>query len=378
MSDNKPKNKEKRNKAIKKIIDITLALVVAGTAIYGISVIKNDFSDINRKTESSEASIISSNAKTPEGSNVIYVTEMADNDKIYDGALIVVNSDTEYKGKESTLVSMYDILQSDGTDSYLVMSSDVTLKVDAAKALNDMLKDFAKETGKKDIIVDGGYRSKEYQQELYDAAEDKSLAAKPGFSDYHTGSSVDFSISDGDDAVKDFTGEGDYSWFEENCYKYGYVVRFPEGKKEQTGYDYRPWHFRYVGKAHAYYMQKNNLCLEEYVEKLKSYDYTQNHLMFTDDNGKEYEAYYYPMDTTASTTILAVPDTDYQISGNNKDGFIIIFQKNSGEDASEAASDTTEASKDNKEAETKAEKASESSSKDSDESEEGNVKNPER
>lgn len=65
----------------------------------------------------------------------------------------------------------------------------------------------------------------------------------------------------------DFDGTGDYKWFAENGYKYGYVVRFPEDKTQQTGLDYRPWHFRYVGIPHAYYMTQNNLCLEEYVER---------------------------------------------------------------------------------------------------------------
>ncbi len=334
MSDNKPKNK---SKVIKKIIDITLALALIGGTIYGINVIKDDFSDINRKQSDKNNSInVTEAVEIPEGGTVIYVTEMADNDDIYNGPLIVVNGDIEYNGNAGNLVSMYDIRTTDGTEDYLVMSSDVSLKIDAAKALNEMVKAFAAETGNKDIIVDGGYRSVEYQQELYDAAEDKSSAAEPGFSDYHTGYSIDLSIDAGDGAIEDFTGEGDYSWFEKNCYKYGYVLRFPDGKQGSTGYEYRPWHFRYVGKAHAYYMTKNNLSLEEYVAKLKSYEYTKTHLTFTDDNGKEFEAYYYPKDATASSTILAVPSTEYQVSGNNTDGFIIIFQTNAGEVTSEA------------------------------------------
>jgi len=329
MGDANKQKKEKRNNVIKKIIDISLALAIAGAAIYGVRAVVNDFSDIDRTPQNnSQSASTSTDNSSPNPNAVIYVTEMKDNDEIHSGSLILVNNKTKYTGNEKTLISMYDVKESDGTEDYLVMNTDVKLRVDAATELNKMIKDFAKETGKKDIIVDGGYRSVEYQQELYDAAEDKSTAAEPGTSDYHTGYSIDLGISAEDGSMTDFTAEGDYGWFEKNCYKYGFVIRFPEGKKDITGYDYRPWHFRYVGHSHAYYMQKNNLCLEEYLEKLKTFEYTQTHLVFNDDNGNEYETYYYPIDQTGSTTILAVPSANYEISGNNSDGFIISYQTN--------------------------------------------------
>ncbi len=363
MGDNKTiKNKEAKSKVIRRIIDITLAAALVVAVVYTIKAVTNDFSDINRIKEESESTISTSQAELPSNDGaMIYVTDMADNSEIHSGSLIVVNSELEYKGKEGTLVSMYDLLQDDGTTVYTVMSSDVRLKIDAATALNKMVKAFASETGKNDIIVDGGYRSVEYQQELYDAAEDKSTAAKPGFSDYHTGYSIDFMIDNSDGG--DFTGEGDYGWFEKNCYKYGYILRFPDGKKDFTGYDYRPWHFRYVGKAPAYYMNKNNLCLEEYVEKLKNYEYTKTHLTFTDDNGNEYETYYYPMDKSVSTTVLAIPNTEYQMSGNNTDGFIVTFMSKSAEEKTTDNTKTTENTDITQDTNTTSSKSDESSKK---------------
>ncbi len=328
MGNNKSKKKETRNRAVKKIIDISLALIIAGGAFYAIRTVTSDFSDINRISEKDDNAVVTSETEKPDENAIIYVTEVMDNETMNSGSLTVVNGQTEYKGKGDNLVSVYDVLQADGTDSYMVMDADVKLKRDAATALNDMVKAFAAETGKKDIIVDGGYRSVEYQQELYDAADDKSSAAKPGFSDYHTGYSIDLGISSEDGTMEDFTGSGDYIWFKENCSKYGFVIRFPEGKKDLTGYDYRPWHFRYVGVPHAYYMQTNNLCLEEYVEKLKNFEYTQTHLVFKGDDGNDYEVYYYPLDVSGSQTIVAVPNSEYKISGNNKDGFIISFKMN--------------------------------------------------
>ena len=143
----------------------------------------------------------------------------------------------------------------------------------------------------------------------------------------------------------DFDGTGDYKWFAENGYKYGYVVRFPEDKTQQTGLDYRPWHFRYVGIPHAYYMTQNNLCLEEYVEKLKTYNYNDSHLELENFDGKKYEVYYYPKDTNGSAdpevteldfTMLAVPsEKEYTITGNNTDGFIVTTLIDNSESVSE-------------------------------------------
>lgn len=327
MGDTKTKE-EKKNYIVRRLIDLALAIILVIGVIIGIKAMTNDVSEIKKNSEGNE-DIASSSPEKPLSNSDIYVTEMKDNDNVNLGTLIVVNNSVEYKGNEDDLISMYDVKESDGTESYDVMNADVKLRKDAASALNDMIKAFASETNHEDLVVDGGYRSVSLQQELYDAAEDKSAAAKPGFSDYHTGYSIDLGISADDGTVSDFDGKGDYSWFESNCYRYGYILRYPEGKKEYTGFDYRPWHFRYVGKAHAYYINKNNLCLEEYLETIKQHEYTQTHLTFSDDNGNDYEAYYYPVDTSGSFTMIAVPsEFQWDISGNNTDGFVVCFNKN--------------------------------------------------
>ena len=58
-------------------------------------------------------------------------------------------------------------------------------------------------------------------------------------------------------------------WLEENCYKYGFIIRFPKDKEKITGYSYGPWHIRYVGKDLAKIIHDNNLTLEEYFESDK-------------------------------------------------------------------------------------------------------------
>ena len=56
-------------------------------------------------------------------------------------------------------------------------------------------------------------------------------------------------------------------WMVANCWYYGFILRYPEGKEDITGIDYEPWHYRYVGKEAAQEIQSENVCLEEYLEK---------------------------------------------------------------------------------------------------------------
>ena len=63
-----------------------------------------------------------------------------------------------------------------------------------------------------------------------------------------------------------FEGTKEAIWIADNCYKYGFIVRYPKGKENYTGYDYEPWHLRYVGNI-ASSIYNNNLTLEEYKDK---------------------------------------------------------------------------------------------------------------
>ena len=59
------------------------------------------------------------------------------------------------------------------------------------------------------------------------------------------------------------TKEG--KWLAENCWKYGFIIRYPEDKEDVTGYKYEPWHIRYLGKETAKKVYESGLCLEEYL-----------------------------------------------------------------------------------------------------------------
>lgn len=117
------------------------------------------------------------------------------------------------------------------------------------------------------LEIISGFRSYETQKGLYNRyvsiygqAEADTFSAQPGKSEHQTG--LAFDLGWVDDAYAD-TAEG--KWLAENCYKYGFIIRYPKGKESITGYKYEPWHVRYLGNPLATDVYNSGLCLEEYL-----------------------------------------------------------------------------------------------------------------
>lgn len=116
------------------------------------------------------------------------------------------------------------------------------------------------------LWVCSGYRSYYDQKYLYDmycnrdgkAAADK-YSARPGYSDHQTGMAIDVN-----NASDSFDGTREAKWLANNCAKYGFIIRYPKGKEAYTGYQYEPWHIRYVGTPLAQNITNSGLSLEEY------------------------------------------------------------------------------------------------------------------
>ena len=111
-----------------------------------------------------------------------------------------------------------------------------------------------------------GFRSYEEQDTLYHnyvnrdgKAEADTYSARPGHSEHQTGLAMDLNC-----AGKAFHDTPEAKWLAENCWKYGFIIRFPKGKEDKTGYMYESWHIRYVGKDWAKKIYDSGLCLEEY------------------------------------------------------------------------------------------------------------------
>lgn len=121
------------------------------------------------------------------------------------------------------------------------------------------------------IIVDSGYRSYEYQEQVLKSLIEKKgeeayrLVALPGSSEHQTGLAMDIAyMKNGiySDDVKD--SDKEVEWMKKNSYKYGFILRYPKGKEEITGYDYEPWHYRFVGINLAKILYDQNITMEEY------------------------------------------------------------------------------------------------------------------
>ena len=118
------------------------------------------------------------------------------------------------------------------------------------------------------IYIASGYRSYNYQVNVYNryvASDGKAAAdtysSRPGYSEHQTG--LCFDLNSIEDSFQ-YTNEG--KWVNDNCYKYGFCIRFPKGKDKFTGYKYESWHLRYVGVDLATKLYNNGdwLSLEEY------------------------------------------------------------------------------------------------------------------
>ena len=89
---------------------------------------------------------------------------------------------------------------------------------------------------------------------------------EPGFSEHQLGLAVDIAEQGSELAVEQQEDTATIRWLRENSWRYGFVLRFPADKTEITGMDYRPWHYRYVGRDAAAQIHELNLSLEEYIE----------------------------------------------------------------------------------------------------------------
>lgn len=113
------------------------------------------------------------------------------------------------------------------------------------------------------------YRSYDYQKGLYDNYLKKddidtvdTYSARPGFSEHQTGLVVDVDNFETD--FNNFEKTKEFTWMQDNSYKYGFILRYPKGKEEITGYEYESWHYRYVGVEIATFIKNNDITFDEY------------------------------------------------------------------------------------------------------------------
>ena len=135
------------------------------------------------------------------------------------------------------------------------------------------LQQYLKDNFDLQLLPTTAYRGEIFQKTLYDnyvknygKESADTFSARPGYSEHQTGLAIDVGfIKDGlHDPyfnVDDYNME--FKWLRENSYKYGFILRYPLGKENITGYKYEPCLYRYIGNL-ANYLYKNNKTLEEF------------------------------------------------------------------------------------------------------------------
>ena len=263
-------------------------------------------------------------------------------DDVHRGNLILVNSDHEYVFPSTpTDVSVYD----NKTISYKVNDKKVTMSMVTIEAFNRLMDDFYADTGCRDVMVVSGFRTEEFQRQLYAdrvASEGVEAAAKyvalPGQSEHHTGLAMDLSVyTDSGEGYAVRTYER-CRWLVENFENYGFILRYPEDKANITGISYESWHYRYVGTPHSLIMKEQDLVLEEYVESLQClgegrailWDGEFSYEGSLTDSDAYTAVYYVPAAESGDTTITVPEGREYTVSGDNVGGFIVTLLPTNG------------------------------------------------
>lgn len=155
------------------------------------------------------------------------------------------------------------------------------LRLYAAKALEAFMKE-GRLNGVKDVTATSAYRSYSYQDELFNRYCDQhqykfktreeceayvlTFSTKPGTSEHQSGLCLD--MHNIPSAEQSFAKKPEAKWLADNCYRFGFILRYAEDKEDITKIIYEPWHFRYVGRRFATEMHEKNMCLEEYLKYL--------------------------------------------------------------------------------------------------------------
>lgn len=290
----------------------TVALILVTLLVLGGFMIANTIIDARPAPDNS-------GNNNPPANTITFVQTTKSAADTLVGNLILVNSENRYTFPVGvSLLRIYDNMATkpDGGTIYRPVSTDYKLESGALQALNAMMNKYYEFDEEAYFAISSAYRTLEDQENL----PNKDI--QPGYSDHHTGYCAAIQYGDRSNLEADH-------WFYQNCYKFGFVVRYPEEKANITGVSGYKHCFRYVGVAHATYMHQNNLCLEEYLDLLKSsYSSAATRLTISAADGFDYDVYYVAA-SGAEVTTIDVPTSDfaYTVSGDNRGGYIVTVKK---------------------------------------------------
>ena len=196
---------------------------------------------------------------------------------------------------------------------------------DTASALDAMLYDF--------IVATGGFSAENATRVgkplLFKAFEESDLT-----SEFALGTTIQLKVTDSS-ATLTFSEADGYTWLYDNAHKYGFILRYPQGKEEVTGEEYKDGIFRYVGVPHATAMHELEMCFEEYVAAMKSTYTVESPYQVSYDNietgeTESYLIYYVPVaegDTTTISVYADAAEDAVSITGDGANGFIVMVKE---------------------------------------------------
>lgn len=274
----------------------------------------------------------------PTPNNMTYIPKDAGDVKV--GNLLFINDKFQYSfsGDFSNMVNIKSYQRAaenaskteiNGLYTYSLTLDRIVLEKNALDAFNMMMLDYCKTLDLSDasqnsasnlVIAWGGYSEDtkhEYESDVKDIGKD--------YYEHGLGTTLTLKSYSPSEVITESSFKSNYAWLYENAHKYGYIIRFPDECKDHTGFDSsKRIHIRYVGVEHAYYIHKNDLCFEEYLEIIRDHSH-DNPLTFTADNGNTYQVYYVAY--SGNPTSVPVPKNNpYTISGDNMNGFIVTVE----------------------------------------------------
>lgn len=300
----------------------------------------NDSQYKNKASASSEQSYFLNEVNPVFNAGKVHTIEISPETFNQPGTIILVNKHNPLDRKfiPDNLANIID-----KSKNYIIpaKSTGIQMKkevLDAAKAMFNA----ANNEGIDGLVVSNAYRSYSLQSYFYtkkvncfleryskEDAKKKAamIVAPPGQSEHQTGLAIDITTKEllktKDPLVAAFAQTREGKWIFENSWKYGFIVRYSADKTNITGIISEPWHIRYVGKPHAEYMLKNNMCLEEYLEHIKNKSY----IKYKDFEGISYEIFYISNSSPDGKLFLELHDgQQYEISdisAYGKSGFIV-------------------------------------------------------
>jgi D-alanyl-D-alanine carboxypeptidase len=343
---NKPAKKKRRKIRIKPnksgiLALLALILLTAAIVTAVVFLVKGTIHwvDTLKNTTGSSSSDNGSNNTTPW--NNAYAPISHPNTNITLGkegsSLILVNTANSYSLADSISSQTTNLWGYEGYNTHYVLpGSDTRVHNSILPSLLKMITDLVEadpsgafKTTTDKLFITGAYRNITLQTTL-NTNYPQTHPEAPGYSEHHTGLAFDLKVMSNSAPIQ--LRDSEYEWLEAHCAEYGFIIRYEASKSALTGIVDEPYHFRYVGVSHATYMTANNLCLEEYLELLRtSHSYDKTPLEFSAGD-KDYLVYYVAADTAEGATFTSVPvppasEGTYTISGDNMNGFIVTVTK---------------------------------------------------